>query len=669
MATGEWVLAVDLGTTKTRAAYTSPGSREPVEVKVPPEYTDWLPSSVARDPDAGGWLVGRDAERLRTGWTGAFLQNAKLLLGQGEPHYFDGHPFSILELVAQPLIHVAMIARAQAGHVFDRLELAAPVQFEEYRKELLIQAGEMAGFPPSCISVTTEAEAAARAALGPRPDDNNWLLFDMGGGTLDVALLRTWAGRLEILDFFGTDEVSGYVLDTAIMEHLRTEYSIGPSSTASAKANASTEADEEAEQWRETLLRDAAELAKTGVTLRGPGRATLPDPHVRVVLSADTLRKLATPAIKLALEKCEELLDDNDLMWTDLRAIVCSGGSTRGPVIRELLGAKGVPIREAAGTPDLAVVRGLLAPAPQSRAFHPNTIQSANAASVRHLRTLTHPESVVALAFSASGRYLATASGNVVRVWNALDGTELWTFTEHTNTVMSLAFAPDDLLASASTDATIRLWTLGHDDADRVYQVGTPVYSLAFSADGSLLAVGGADTNVHILATDTGAEVVEPLTGHGGTVVAVAFAEEGFRLAATAGNAVRIWDAADGAAGAVLNEHGAAVVSVAFAPDSSRVATGSHDTTVRVWDPRRGVCRQIFSGHTDWVRSVAFSPPGELVASGGDDQVVRLWNPEDGEEYAVLTGQNGYVWSLAFSPDGALLAAGDNSQVRIWGLG
>ena len=685
MGTGEWVLAVDLGTTKTRAAYTAPGSREPVAVKVPPEYTDWLPSSVARDPDAGGWLVGRDAERLRTGWTGAFQQNAKLLLGQGEPHYFDGHPFSVLELVAQPLVQVAMIARAQAGHVFDRLALAAPVQFEEYRKDLLIQAGEMAGFPTACISVTTEAEAATRAALGPRPQDGTWLLFDMGGGTLDVALLRSWAGRLEILDTFGTDEVSGYVLDTAIMEHLRTEYSVGPAvpatlrtrpaaSKASESATAPTaaatdgQAREEAEQWRETLLRDTAELAKTGVTLRGPGRATLPDPHLRVVLSANTLRKLAGPVIARALNKCGELLDENGMQWPDLTAIVCTGGSTRGPVIRELVADQGVPIRDAAGTPELAVVHGLLAPQIHSRAFYPNTIQSTNAASVRQLRTLPHSAQVRALAFSPSGTYLATASGNVVQVWDPLDGTQLWEFTDHTDPVTSLAFAPGDVLASGSTDQTVRLRTLGHEGVGQVFQAGAQVHSLAFSSDGSRLAVGGADSKVHVLASDTGVALIEPLTGHDSAVVALASAPEGFRLAAAAGSSARIWDAAEGAMGALLTGHASTITALAFSPDSLRVVTASRDKTLGVYDPRRGVRHRTFQKHTDYVRSVAFSPTGELVASGDDQNTVRVWNPETGDELVVLSGHNGYVWSVAFSQDGTLLATGDNGQVMIWGL-
>ena len=682
MSTGEWVLAVDLGTTKTRAAYTTPTSREPVEVKIPPEYNTWLPSSVARDPDVGGWLVGQEAERLRTGWTGAFFQNAKLLLGQAEPHYFDGHPFSMLEIVAQPLIQVAAIARTQAGRVFDRLALAAPVQFEGYRSELLVQAGEMAGFPASRISLTSEAEAAARAALGPVPEDGTWLLFDMGGGTLDVALLRARAGGLQILDTFGTHEVSGHVLDSAIMEHLRAEYSIPPVKAAGSRSGSRSRpssesgsvspddrAAQEAQQWRETLLRETAELAKTGVTSRGPGRATLSDPQVRVVLLPKTLQELARPIIDVAWEKCEHLLSENGLDSSEVTALVCAGGSTRSPIIRQLLAAQGVPLRDTAGTPELTVVRGLLTPALSSKIFHPKTIRASNVSGVHHLRTLPASGPVKAVAFSPSGSFLAAACENSVEVWNAADETKRWTYTDHAGQITSLAFARDDTLASSSLDQTIRLRTLGDNEAGQVFNVGVHVHRLAFSPDGSRLVYGSDDNEAHVQAVrDIWTDSVESFTGHEAPVLAAAFSPDGSMLATAAAKSLRLWDAQDGTVKAVLTEHPHPILTLGFAPDSSKVVTACQGGQIRLWNVRSGRCEQALQ-LSKAVRSVAYSPTGEFLAAADDAGRVELFNSESGESLSTLSGHTGYISSVAFSRDGTLLASGDNKQVIVWGLG
>jgi hypothetical protein len=586
-----------------------------------------------------------------------------------------------LEIVAQPLIRAAMLARAQARHVFDRLALAVPVEWEGTRRALIVQAGEMAGFPPSRISVTTEAEAAARAALGPAPEDGTWLAFDMGGGTLDVALLRTRAGSLQLLGTFGMDDVSGYVLDTAIMEHLREDPRIGPAKTASptkktappspddGEEASAQDAEQEAVNRRETLLRVTAEQAKKSVTARGPGRASLPEPPVGVILSPDTLRKLAAPILQLGLERCEKLLTDNKLQWDGLNAIVCAGGSTRCPVIREFLAAK-TPVRDAVDTPELAVVLGLLVPRERPSVTHPKTIRPGNTGGVHELRVLDNSARGHALAFSPSGKYLVTMSAGSIQVWSPADWTKLWTFNDHTSTVQALAFAAGDLLASGSSDQTIRLRTPGRSDHVDVYETGTDIHSVAFSPDGGLLAWGGADEQVHIWSVDKGAEVTEPFTGHDAVVTAVAFAPDRSVLASAGGEVIRLWDPVDGTVRAVLTGHSGTVAALAFSPDSTSLVSASHDHTVRVWDPEFGICRRVFSEHTDYVRAVAFSPTGEIVASGDDDDQVRLWNPDTGDVFGSLSGHGDYIRALAFSPDGTLLAtSGDDNQVRIWGLG
>jgi len=89
--------------------------------------------------------------------------------------------------------------------------------------------------------------------------------------------------------------------------------------------------------------------------------AFLPDPPLELDLTTPELTELARPPIATALDHCAGVLKRNDLDWSDVIAIVTAGAATRAPAIRKLLSDQ-VPLHDAATTPELAVVLGLLAP-------------------------------------------------------------------------------------------------------------------------------------------------------------------------------------------------------------------------------------------------------------------------------------------------------------------
>lgn len=191
------------------------------------------------------------------------------------------------------------------------------------------------------------------------------------------------------------------------------------------------------------------------------------------------------------------------------------------------------------------------------------------------------------------------------------------------------------------------------------------VLSVAFSANGKLLAIGDTKGDIHLWQVSDGKPLLT-YRGHKGWVVSVAFNPEGTVLASSSvDQSIKLWDVSTGDCLNTLQGYIGAVMSVAFSPDGETLASGHADRTVRLW--RSGQCIKILHGHEDMVEAVAFSAKGNALASSSDDCTVRLWDIDTGECLHVFDGHEDIVWSIAFSHNGHVLASGSGDKTtRLW---
>ena len=227
--------------------------------------------------------------------------------------------------------------------------------------------------------------------------------------------------------------------------------------------------------------------------------------------------------------------------------------------------------------------------------------------------------------------------------------------------MQALAFSPDGRVIASGGDG-IEVWDTR--SARRLFRSEIPLAAkdLAFSPDGTKLAVADAEGGITLFHVRTGRQVRRwRASNHYCFAVAYSRDREEIVTGGDYDGSLKFWNAATGALLRRVKEHNGAVSSIEFSADGRRLATGSLDRTARIWDAKSRKVLRVLSGRHVNVWSIAFSGNGRTLLTAGSRQIV--WNAETGERIQMVAQRGSH---LAVSFDGRTGYREDGNRVRVW---
>ena len=325
-------IGIDLGTSNSAAAVVIGGrptlipSSEGVTL-----YGKAFPSYVALTRD-GQLLVGEPARRQAVTNPEGTVTGFKRKMGTDYKYTLHGKEFTPQQLSAFILQKIKRDAEAFLGEEVKEAVITVPAYFNDNQRQATKDAAEIAGL--KVLRIINEPTAAALAyGLDKLEKEMRILVFDLGGGTLDVTIMEFGGGVFEVKATSGDTQLGGRDMDEAIVKYIVERF------------RSETGIDLSKDPVAMNRVREAAEKAKielsnvyeTEINLPFIAHDSTGPKHLSYTLTRSKLEELVAPIIERCRGPIEQALRDAKLTPQEIDKILLVGGPTRMPIVREFL--------------------------------------------------------------------------------------------------------------------------------------------------------------------------------------------------------------------------------------------------------------------------------------------------------------------------------------------
>lgn len=325
------LVAIDLGTSTSEVAVLKNGKPQLIR-DVPGSRQGILPSVVALGTK-GELRVGQLAEDIAFLKPGLGVYEIKRLMGKPVRVPFGTEELSPQEVSAIILRHLKQAAEAYIGEPVAEAVITVPAYFNELQRQATVDAGELAGL--KVRRLINEPTAAALAYGIERPGvEERILVYDLGGGTLDVTVLELSEGVVDVLASTGNDQLGGKDFDERLMQYvsdqakkrLGQDLQSNPRRRLRLKTLCKKAKEELSSIESTTILWDNLDLTASGESL-----------DFELEITRAQFETLIDDLIRSTERQIQEALAVRGMQPADIQTVLLVGGSTRVPAVRRFL--------------------------------------------------------------------------------------------------------------------------------------------------------------------------------------------------------------------------------------------------------------------------------------------------------------------------------------------
>ena len=328
----EKIIGIDLGTSNSAASVLVGGKPTTIpSAEGASQYGKSFPSYVAFTDD-GQMLVGEPARRQAVTNPENTISAIKRLMGTDKKVTANGKQYSPQEISAFILQKIKKDAETFLGEPIEKAVITVPAYFDDNQRTATKDAGTIAGL--DVVRLVNEPTAASLAyGLDKQDDDDiNIMVYDLGGGTLDVTIMEFGGGVFEVKSTSGDTQLGGTDMDNVLLNYLADEFK--------SKEGIDLRDNDQAVQ----RLREAAEKAKIELSTTLTTEVNLPfiamgsdgtPKNLIENLTRAKLEELVDGIIKKSGKPMQQALDDAKMSKNEINKIILVGGPTRMPCVQE----------------------------------------------------------------------------------------------------------------------------------------------------------------------------------------------------------------------------------------------------------------------------------------------------------------------------------------------